>query len=291
MQKKIIFYTLTALMSVSATDLFCSAFAPKQSYTFVESYKKPADVSIETWNAVLPYLLPSNHPSKAKLDAIFRSRRAIASSRELKAAGFTPLEDKELDLIVAKHPEIPGFLIKTYYDNHRIPNRAGVPGEAQYWINRIIGVDRVRESIRKNNLGDMFLAPNKWIYPLPDNPAPQCKGAPNCFPKHFILVSEELDLVSPAENAKLYKEKMTPYLLNGLYTIMKDTHLYDSVYIDNNIFTKDGRIAFIDTEDLDRKPILFNEMTVYFSPEMQRCWHELLQERGGTIPARVQCIN
>lgn len=241
----------------------------------------------EALEAVKPYLLPDNNPIKAKLDKIFSTSRVTASSKALKAAGFIPLEDKEQDLIVAKHPEMPGYLIKLYYDNHAIKDRPGIPGEAQYWINRIVGTQRVKDSIKKHGYENIFVVPDKWIYALPEKPGPTCLNSAQCSPKHFILVSTELNLLSNKENQALYKQKMTPEILEALYTVMSESHLYDSVYIDNNVFTKEGKIAFIDTEDMDRKPILFNEMTPYFCPEMQLYWLKLLKERGATIPAKT----
>ncbi len=287
MQKKIIFYTVAMSVGLFSTSYTAYDTMQAGNCQFIEVYRKPAAVSAETWNAVAPYLLPSDHPAKNKLDEIFSKSRPVASSDALKKSGFVPLDDKEQDLIVARHPQINGYLIKLYYDDHNIPDRNGVPGEAQYWINRIEGADRVRRSIAQHHLENDFTVPKKWIYPIPDSRSVACNGQKDCFPKHFILVSEDLDLVTPAENEKLYKEKMTPQMLEGLYTIIYETHLYDSIYIDNNIFTKQGKIAFIDTEDLDRKPIYFSDMTKYFSEEMQPYWLNLLKERGATIPPRV----
>lgn len=251
-------------------------------------YKKPENISENSWNAVTPYLLPADHPAKKILDRIFSSARASGSSKALKSAGFQIEDDKEQDLIVAKHPLLKGYVIKLYYDDYDIPNSSEPVGEPQTWINRIIGVQRVRESIQRHHLEDLFTTPRKWIYPLPENPLPSCTGSTQCFPKNFILVSDDMHLVSHAKNIELYKTAITKRHLEGLYTIIKETHLWDSVYIDNNIFTESGKIAFIDTEDFDAKPIKFQLMTASFSPEMQAEWIKLVKERGEEIPAKIR---
>ncbi|MFA6915766.1 MAG: hypothetical protein WC222_05160 [Parachlamydiales bacterium] len=291
MQKKFMLAFFTASILLFSTGYaFCQPRAKMiqpPAFTAKAAYVKPQDVDQAAWDAIEPYFLPPDNPLKKKLDRLFSTSRLTSSSKALKAAGFTPLEDKEQDLIVATHPELPGYLIKLYYDNHNVKDRPGMPGEGQYWINRILGVERVNNSIRKHNYENIFVVPDKWIYPLPNKPAPTCLNSAACFPKHFVLVSIELNLVSHKENEKLYKEISDPKILEALYTVMQESHLYDSVYIDNNIFTREGKIAFIDTEDFDRKPILFNEMTVYFNPDMQRYWLKLLQERGATIKAKT----
>lgn len=284
MQKKFMFAFFTAF-SLLFSIAFAGCQAPNRPLK-TASYVKPQDVDVVVWDTLEPYFLPPEHPMKKKLDRIFSSSRVTASSKALKSAGFIPLEDKEQDLIVAKHPEMPGYLIKLYYDNHDVKDRPGIKGEGQYWLNRIKGVQRVNNSIRKHGYENIFVVPDKWIYPIPAKPSPTCINSVQCYPKHFILVSNELNLVSHRENEKLYKEINDPAVLEALYTVMKESHLYDSVYIDNNIYTKEGKIAFIDTEDMDRKPILFNEMTVYFNPDMQRYWLKLLEERGATIKAK-----
>lgn len=260
--------------------LFIFVLIALQGKELSQEYLKPQSISLETWNAAKPYFFPSNHPLKKKLDLIFHSTRATASSKALKEAFFKIEQDKEQDLIVAKHPLLKGYVIKLYYDDYKLPNLSGVPGDAQYWINRVIGAERVRKSIQNRHLEDLFTVPRKWLYPLPDVPKTD-----QPYPKQFILVSEDMDLVSHKKNEEMYRTVMTLRQLEGLYFIMRDAHLWDSIWIDNNIYTQDGKIAFIDTEEFDTRAIEFDKMTSAFSFEMQSVWIKLLKEQGVVIPA------
>lgn len=277
-----------------ALSFFCSTslFVEARSYSFPSGYcfyPQPKNITHDMWKRVFPFLIPYNHPAKAKLDRIFSKGRPTANKEAFLAAGFKPLCDQGCVVNVARHALIPGYIVKVFFDDFDLNERRKFPDESYYLSNRVIGAERVRQSIHKHHFEDVATVANKWIYLLPESNCPQTSE--NTFPKHFILVVEELDIVSHAENIKWYKEKMTKRHLDALYTIMSEAHLFDSVYIDNNVFTRSGKIAFIDTEEFDFKPVKFERITQFLSPEMQVYWEKLLKERGALIPATAPDIS
>jgi len=240
------------------------------------SYERPEHISPKIWNQVSPYFLPEEHPIKHYLDEIFLKRRTLHSKQEVAESDFTLLEDKEYDLMVAKHSQFPGYLIKFYYDYHEV-SRLGTRGEWPLWIKRIQGIGRVKRSIAAHKFGHLVKVPQKWIYPLPPEavePFPYEDGRKN-FRKNFILVEEDMEIVPATVNQKMY-QNMSQELLVALYTILNETQLYDSVYIDNNPFSKDGKLTFVDTEEYDLKGVLYERITPYLSFHNQELWQALI---------------
>lgn len=244
-------------------------------------YVKPAHISQEVWDQVSPYFLPLDHPVKPILDKAFSTHRVLHSKKEVALAGFTLLQDKSYDLMVARPEKAREYLIKFYFDYHDI-KRLDTEGDWPLWLLRIQGLKRVEEVVEKYQYQDIVKTPKKWIYPLPGKPAPIPYG-PNKenFRKSFVLVTEDMRIVPDDMNEKLYKE-MGPRQVEALYHILKEAHLYDSVYIDNNPFSYDGKLTFIDTEEFDRKPVRYRKITRYFSPSMQKHWQNLYREDKNT---------
>ena len=91
---KILFFILCIFSSVSADSILIDTEsrhhqqqnpAPRSvEYNYPRTY-----ISNDVWETVKPYLLPSNHPLKAKLDMIFGNERVTRSVHALKNAGFS----------------------------------------------------------------------------------------------------------------------------------------------------------------------------------------------------------
>lgn len=233
-------------------------------------YACPSQVDQGVWNNLIPYLLPSNHPIKAKLDKIFSESRATLNSDALTAAGFTePTPRPYSHTIVTGHPDIKGYLIKLYTDEQP---------DVVDWdelIKRIQGAHYTREAIAKHKFESMFTVPRKWIYPLPDNPAPP----PGYHQKHFVLVVEKVRILEKYANYDQWSgATMTPKRLNAIYTILQEVGLDDSMYAFNLPFTKFGKQAFIDTARFHRWPIPFEKSNQYLSPKMKKYWKQLTKQ-------------
>jgi hypothetical protein len=241
-----------------------------------KGYDKPSTASQESWDAVQPYLLPLGHPVKKTLDLIFSQNRPLLSSKNMKKAGFYHYTPSDKSIIVSGHPRLKGYLIKTYLDTCCLP-------EWKLWIQRIVGANQVRESIDAWGYSSIMKAPKKWIYVLPANqPPPQGEGY---YPKHYVLVVQDMGLLSDAANLQNWRHNVTGDFLNAFYNFVMINGLVDSYYIDNSPFCFDRKIAFVDTEHYNvdvihfpgRQQVLFE----YLSPNMRKQWEQLI---SGGLP-------
>lgn len=230
-------------------------------------YEKSYHVDEAVWNQVKPYFLPENHPIKAKLDSIF-STRVSQNTQTLTAAGFLrPQPRSTSSTVVSRHPKVNGYILKLYTDDNPI-------NDAYELMLRIIGAEKTRESILRHKFKSLFLVPKKWIYPLPANSAPDA-----AFPKNFILVAEDMNIIRRNKNFELWKSNaVSKKVLDALYVIVQDVGLDDSIKPSNIPFTKDHKFAFIDTAVFHRWPINFDKFSVYLSPTMQKHWRKLIEQ-------------
>lgn len=233
-------------------------------------YVQNALVSEEVWQQIHPFLLPDNHPIKKSLDQIFRQSRVLESTSMMKLAGFDLITHTQNSMKIASHPRLKGYLIKAYLDSENVQ-------EWLLWKRRIEGAQVIQKSIDQHGFGAIMKVPKKWIYPLP--PKPKSKAA---HPRQFILVVEDMRLLSNKKNLAAYKKKITPEKLDALYILFTENLLIDSVFADNVPFSKDDKIAFIDTEHFNdtTQPLRLYRFAQYLSPQMHAYWEALLIKGG-----------
>lgn len=237
----------------------------------VESYEQSRYVEDDVWTLVTPYLLPENLPIKEKLDLLFSNSRATLSVKSMKKAGFSNPEPREWTrLIVTKHPDFPGYVFKLYLDAQRYHKDKP---EYEQWIQRIKGVAKIQQLIDKMGWNDMFKTPKKWIYPLLEEPSP-----PKEFiRKNFILVEEDMELLDRNENYAAWSS-MPFDLLEKIYFILETTGLHDSKP-DNIPFSVDGKLAFIDTQQVDAWPVAYYKITKFLTGDLLQFWKELINDK------------
>lgn len=242
-----------------------------------KSHYEFPNVSEEVWEEVRPYMLPEGHPAWPKLNRIFCRSRATQSSEHFKKAGFRRWRPGRWSRVSASsHPEAPEYFIKAYCDVE-----IGIIYDWKKWIHRIKGAETIRACIKEYQLQRDFKVPHKWIYPLPKHPSPPKSS--QYLRKNFILVCENMRILEHSANEKKYKKEMTRKVMDDLYIILQVCGLYDSVYVFNMPFTKDGRIAIIDTEYHHKWPVPFQKLTKYFPKHLQSHWKKITF-RGGKIP-------
>lgn len=231
----------------------------------------PDHLPSEIWDSVSPYLLPSNHTAKESLDKIFEKNRVISSLEEMEEAGFQCKKPRTpFSIVAAKHKNLKGYLIKTFLDT-----QLSIRNEWQHWIQRIRGAKIIEAQLEANRYNALFKVPKKWIYLLPRQQNENAEHRLN-----FILVVEDMNIVSSKKNKFLWNSKVKKKTLGALYKILKQNYLIDSVYIDNIPFSKDGRIAFIDTEHYNTfvKPLQPEQLLYHLSTEMQIYWLNLIYQ-------------
>lgn len=246
-------------------------------------YESP-DVPDEVWVEVGPYLLPENHPAWPKLNRVFCASRATQSTEDFRKAGFRRWRPGRWSRVSASaHPDFPEYFIKAYCDIE-----TGIIYDWKKWIHRINGAECIRECIKKYHLQSDFKVPHKWIYPLPKHPSPPNNS--HYVRKNFVLVCENMQIQEHDTNEKMYKHQMTRELMDDLYTILQVCGLYDSVYVFNMPFCKDGRIAIIDTEYHHKWPVPFQKLAGKFSKDLQSHWKRITF-KGGKIPDGISQHN
>lgn len=219
---------------------------------------------------IAPYLLPSDHPVKPFLDALFGSSRVIFNLETLEKAGFKKSSPRKFSkLIVTRHSALPGYIFKLYLDTQRYHKEQG---EYVSWILRVQGCEQVRNTIAQLGLEAFFKVPKKWIYILPKYPEPKS----SYYPKYTVLVEEDMFLVSKKENEALWASSfVTESLLNDVYLILKKVGLYDCAKPDNIPFSQDGKIAFIDTETFGRSTVCYENLCSFLSESNRMYWESL----------------
>lgn len=257
--------------------ILLSLFFIFHSSDLILSYEKPDDIRENTWNRIEPHLLPENHAIKPALDALFSASRATLCLESLESAGFINPKVREwTHIVVTKHPDIPGYIFKIYLDAQRCFNNKK---EYDYWLMRIEGVRAIKEELQRRNWEDRFKTPTKWMYMLPQEPAP-----PEEFiKKDFILVEEDMDIYDDEQNYKLWKSNsVTKEFLKDFYHLCEELGLYDCAKPDNAPFSKDGKIAFIDTQTIHQWPVNYTRMSRYLSQKMQSFWKKLTSDSKST---------
>lgn len=208
---------------------------------------------------------------KVKLDEIFSKNRVIQNVESMKKAGFQkPYPRHFTHVVVTKHPNLPGYVIKAYLDDDLRYHR-GIT-EYEHWVKRIKGAHAIQKLIKKFQLEKIFKTPKKWIYKLPKKPAPKKP----CLRKNYILIEEDMDIVSDKENKTIWRSDLvTHQILKGLYSIITPLGLRDCAKIDNLPFCQDGRIAFIDTESYNDWPIHYHVLDGALNASNKIYWQSL----------------
>lgn len=230
-------------------------------------------LSDDEWTAIQDYLIPDNHPMKKKLDEIFSASRVLADRESMIAAGFElpNVSRKNTKIIVARHPELPGHVIKAYLDGIIDPNGKH---EQYYFMQRVNGARLIKKCIRVHRYEHLLKVPEKWIYLLPDEPS----SAHEDWRRLFILVQDDMDVYGERKNQKMWRSRwVTLELLHALYIVVGELCLSDSTNPKNCPFSRDGKVALVDTEMHHTGKTKYEKMTPYLSPPMQDYWKELIR--------------
>jgi len=220
---------------------------------------------------IAPYLLPLDHPMKASLDSIFSRSRVIENERSLIDAGFSIIAGPmHLSfIIVARHPEIPGYVFKIYLDSEK-RCRKEIP-HWQWLARRCAGAFGIRQIIERKKI-HYFSVPDKWLYLLPVYPYSTATS-----PQPVILMETDMEPESYEVTQQMWKTAITHKHLDELYAILKHGHGGNgTIFLYENIpFTKKGKFAFTDTED-PRAQLELKHIKKYLSKDMQRYWESLI---------------
>ncbi len=239
-----------------------------------QDFEKNKAIPQKVRRAIAPYLIADNHPMKNALDTIFLKKRVTVDKKTFHANGFKTLRKGPRSYVyVARHPSINGYLVKAYMDNE-LDQKQNHP--SWYWLTkRCEGAEKIARIIANRKIRHFTVA-SKWIYPLPENPAPP-KNASHT--RHYaLLLVNDMDLVPHDVNLQVWQSGITKEHLHELYVII--THAKGSSYRPDNIaYTHKGQFAFIDTEYPSKGPD-YDRIRKYLSPEMRTYWDRLVKNGG-----------
>ena len=230
------------------------------------------DISKQDWKRINAYTIPKRHPAKQKLDQICSNARVFASLDAMIAAGFEKAKPQHhTKIIVTRHPDLPGYIIKAYLDDQKYHSNNP---EHYYWLKRCEGARRIQATIDENHYEHVLKVPEKWIYRLPDNPAP----AEGSVPKYFILIEDDMNIVSNKKNVRLWRTKATQEILTALKVVMLKDRFYDCAKPANCPFSKDGRVALVDTQTFDKRKVKFFKLNRVLSKPMRKFWYSITDQ-------------
>lgn len=225
--------------------------------------ERPDTISESVWLQVQPYMLPEDHPIKAKLDALFSQPNIIDDPGTFYLAGFHMLRPANIRrIIVATHGDLNGYIFKIFLDNQNIST------EWEHFLKRVLGARLIRETIEEKDYTASFKVPYKWIYIIPN----KTEG------RKFLLVSEDMELLPHLDNKVTWKNQMTYEQVYMLWDIFETCGLYDSVYIHNVPFSKDLKITFVDTEQFHHWPVPYKKLNKFFSKAKSKFWKKITSQ-------------
>lgn len=218
------------------------------------------------------YLLPDTNPLWQILDSLFSNPKVLDTPKTFSKTGFITISERPSGMFVAKHPDLPGYLVKAYIHSKKIKK------DWTWCINRCWGVANIRELIEDKNL-QHFVVPDKWIYPFQSSQVNQDLLS---MTTPAVLVVKDMQLVPKSASRAAWKSIPTHRHIQELYCIL--SHGYSSCSLPSNIpYTTFGKFACIDTEHPQRM-LPYHHVARHLSEEMAEYWNYLLRTGGRGLP-------
>lgn len=219
------------------------------------------------WEKTSPYFVPKNHKAREALDKIFSDDSVLNSIESFQKAGFEVIMYRTgRRIVIARHPALKNFIIKTYLDIHPTTDWS-------LWVLRARGSVFVQEVLDRINMNRYFKVPKKWIYPI--RRVEQKKNHEIPYPKNFILLVEDMHIAPRHLLENKLKKKVSKTFMHALFLVLRETG-YSDCHADNLPLCKDGKIALIDLEHVNEHPVHFRFLDNRFSDTMLKYWHQLV---------------
>lgn len=248
---------IVSLLCISACLSFFSSL-PIVTYAqeTMASIKKPI---LHTTSS---HMLPRKHALRPILDKIFHSPRVMKNATSFAKAGFITIDIRHHNhMRVARHPELPGYLVKLFLHSESPKSKKAMNN--MNFRQRCASADIIRRLITKHAITH-FTVPDKWVYAPPFSKK-------RTGPRSLVLVVTDMNIVSYKETEKAWKTEITPEHLRELILIKRKVSLSQTIP-ENIPYTKEGTFAFIDTE---KRTWHTQKMGQYFSTDMQTYWQTL----------------
>ena len=212
-------------------------------------------------------------PTTFDLDKLFHSRGMFDTAKNWERSGFHIVRAHETRMLVASHPSVPGILFKKYPTKaHKTPLE-----QRQNYERRIEGSRRIKTVITERRLGRVIV-PQKWLVQLPSR-------FDSSEQPSYILAAERCKIVDPVRSRILY-QNIDEATLREIIPVLFHFGGGDSS-AKNVPFTKDGKLAFIDTDrwnDPEREKLKKRTYMKYLGKHLSndrlkfawRLWDDLL---------------
>lgn len=235
---RIVFF-ITILLNILCGSLHADRAISKK-ITAVQNAK---NINLQKKKSIDAYLLPENHPLHQQLGNLLKNPKMFKSPLAFEQAQFK-ITKGHRGLMVGSHPAISQYLIKKF------PNTLSQEDQLKNFILRIESANKIRKYINKHNLKHIVV-PQKWLYKLPSNFSKAIREEYS-----YILIVEKMDIFDGSnnptgENGKRYYN-MDKEILKELCMVLHDLKGCDA-WPRNQPFTRDGKIAFLDTEHLGKR--------------------------------------
>ncbi len=217
------------------------------------------------------FVLPADHPARIVLDQIFSETRATLDLEHFLDAGFCLTRVQGAQVVVAKHPALPGYVVKAHLDDQKEVSDIVRLGT------RLVGARLVQEIIANQGL-TCVKAPAMWAYPLLlAEPFPRSRRYKR---KHFMIVAEDVRPLPQEENLLLWKsEAVTKHHLDELFHIITIMRFHD-MNPSNVPFCEDGYLYIVDFEDYWRPVPNTTGIAASLSEGNQIYWNSLIMGGG-----------
>jgi len=183
--------------------------------------------------------ITSAPPDDLDLGRLFRRWDRFESLKDWKRAGFQPLREKEGKIFVLRHEDIDRYLFKKYGSR----NERSADEQLENYQYRVAGSALLRGHIVRSNLRHV-VASKKWLCELPAEPGARGEGK-----SPHVLVVERQMILGPEESQDRYRH-LDAETARELCTLLFAFRGLDMTEFPsrNAPFTREGTIAFIDTE-------------------------------------------
>ena len=211
------------------------------------------------------YLFKPNSKELSIFEQLFTNPNLFDSPEEMRTAGFNVNQRVHEELMVATHPELKRYIFKKY--TNKIPHDVQL---AKY-IHRINGANTIAKTLAKYEI-QHIIVPKKGLYRLPSQFGEDT----------YLVVAEYLDICKgddhrSGENGQCYYN-ISKEVLHELILVMHALGGCDA-WPRNQPFTRDGKIAFVDTEHVGEKERHFARHIIpRLNPKMQKYATQLLNK-------------
>lgn len=211
------------------------------------------------------YLFTLKAQEAAVFEKLFADPDLFESPDHMLKAGFQVNKRVHEELMVATHPELKKYIFKKY------TNKIPLDVQLAKYIHRVNGAHTISKTLKKYAV-QHIIVPKKGIYRLPSQ-----FGEDN-----YLVVAEYLDICKgddhrTGENGLRYYN-MPPEVLRELIIVMQALGGCDA-WPRNQPFTRDGKIAFVDTEHVGEKQRHFARHIIpRLNPKLQKYATNLLNK-------------